>query len=113
MKKDRDASEHVTNWLLKLENVRKYVIHEKRSGHCHQTDARSQGLSVYIQGYFQVKLLSYPKQHVSCKAWVEYRLFHAPGNHTAKQNTKRLEIALFTRKTLFSNSALSRLWTVC
>ena len=69
-------------------------------------NARSQGLSVYIQGYIQVKLLSYPKQHVSCKAWVEYRLFHAPGNHAAKQNTKHLKIALFTRKPLFSNSAL-------
>lgn len=105
MEKDRDASEHLTNWVLWLENVREYVIHEKRSSLCRE-NARSQGLSVYIQGYIQVKLLSYPKQHVSCKAWVEYRLFHAPGNHAAKQNTKHLEIALLTRKPLFSNSAL-------
>ena len=43
-----------------LENVRKYVIHEKRSSIA-MKNARSQGSSVYSQGYYQVKLLSYPE----------------------------------------------------
>ena len=45
---------------------------------------RSQYLSIYIQDYYQNQAPSYPEQHVSCKARIEYRLFHAPGNHATK-----------------------------